>query len=110
MPWDCQLAAITFTNTVANSGCDIEVRRVAANAPNQTSTNVLTVPLRNSRAARKSTFSSPVTFAAGDHVGIYLRGVSGQTNPSACFCVLHFMITANTLADTTETWSGSMTS
>ncbi len=110
MPWDCQLAAITFTNTVANSGCDIEVRRVAANAPNQTSTNVLTVPLRNARAARKSTFSSPITFTAGDHVGIYLRGVSGQTNPSACFCVLHFMITANTLADTTETWSGSMTS
>jgi hypothetical protein len=110
MPWDCQLVGLTFSNTVANSGCDIELRKVAWNAGNQTSTLQLTVPLRNARAARKTTFTSPITFAAGDHVGIYLRSVAGQTNPSACFAVLHFMITSDTQEDVTETWTGNMSS
>lgn len=110
MPWDCQLMGITFSNSIANAGCDIEIRRVAANAPNQTSTNLLTVPLRNARVARKTSFTSPVTFTAGDHVGVYLRTVAGQTNPSACFAVLHFMIIADTQEDVTENWTGNMTS
>jgi phage-related tail fiber protein len=109
LPWDCVLLGITFTNTVAVSGCDIELHSVPWNSVSQVSALKLTVPLRAARSARKTTFTTPITFSAGDHLGVYMRTVAGQTNPSACFCVCHFMITANTLADVTETYTGNMT-
>jgi phage-related tail fiber protein len=106
LPWDSQLLGVTFTNGVSNVGCDIEIH--VAPWGSATTTTVLTIPLRNGRAFRKTTFTTPINFNAGDMVAIYMRGVTGATSPSRCFCLLHMMVTSNNLADVQTDWTGNI--
>ena len=109
IPWDSALLGITYTNSVASAGCDIEIHRVPWGSASQVSTNLLTIPMRAARSVRKTSFTTPVTFSAGDHLAIYIRTVAGQTAPSASFCVVHLMITSNVTSDVQETYTGNMT-
>jgi phage-related tail fiber protein len=108
VPWDSQLLGITFTNGVSNAGVDVEIHVAPWGTPASTTTP-LVVPLRNARAFRKTTFTSPINFSAGDMIAVYMRGAAGQTAPSRCFCLLHMMVIANTLADVQVDFSTNLT-
>jgi hypothetical protein len=106
IPWDCKLVAWTFSSNTANVGTDLQLKMLPWGTGN-TSTLIYTWPLRNTRIARKTTFSPKITFSAGDRIALYALAVSGQTNPAAVNCTLHFMITDDAGGDDDTNWTGT---
>lgn len=106
VPFPCEVIAYTFSNSDDNSDTNIEIYSVAEGNGNGPATLKDTWSLTDTRTARKSNFGSPITFAAGDKIVVFVRDAG--TDPDNVTFTMYLKITANESSEFSEEWSGSI--
>ena len=108
IPFDCKLAALSFSNKDDGSKIDIEFYTVSESDGNSPSTLVYTWSLDTVRTARKTNFSPDVTFSQGDKLAIFARKITTNTRPSDVTMTMHFLITASAESESVDDWTGDI--
>ncbi len=91
VPFNAVLFALSFTNIIDNTGTDIEIYKNA--------TLLFTWEVRLKRHAYKTNGLEAVTFTAGDALSVYMRDVTGSTDPDDPVVNIHYSFTDGTMGE-----------
>jgi len=105
MPWKSQLVGLVFYNKERGADVDIEIYVAPEGGGSTPVTQVFKWELDNARVARKTNFSTPIIFDAGDKVGVYFKDAG--KNPKDSRCILYFKIIEETEEESKENYSGN---
>jgi len=104
MPFDSKLIGMTFTNSSSSGDADIEIHSAAVDNGKSDSTD-LTWSIVDKRTARKTSFSSDITYSAGDKISIYIKDTGTDVKKVAV--TLYFQTMNLTEIETSENFSGN---
>jgi len=108
VPFDCKLAALSFSNKDGGAKIDIEFYTVSESDGNSPSTLIYTWSLDTVRTARKTNFSPDVTFSQGDKLAVFARKITNETRPSDVTMTMHLLITAGGESESVDDWTGDI--
>lgn len=103
LPFDCELSALTFSNTKTTVDQDLELYSAAENTLNQTLELTWSIL---GRSGRKADFGG-IAFSAGDKLGLYSRG--GGISARDVAVALFFQVTTVNTQVVIDTTSGTFT-
>ena len=78
MPWKSKLIGLTFTNKKCTTSTDAEIYAVEEGNACSPLVQMFKWEIRDKRVARKTIFTTPVIFEAGDKIGVYFRLIFGR--------------------------------
>ena len=105
IPWRCKIVGLTYSGANNSVEADFQIHS-ASWSDGASPTNLdFTWEIRNTRAARRTSFSPDIVFEAGDRIGVYCQDQG--TNNNEMVLMIYFEIIEDNSVDVSTTWSSN---